>query len=84
MHASHTPPAPLLLLSIAGFPRAPYPFIAALLAPFAWVYGRPDLFDSYSVGVLLLQVCMHKGAAHAMFKAVFHFHDPLTLVMRLA
>jgi serine/threonine protein kinase len=40
----------------SDFPRAPNPGVAALLAPLAWVYGRPDLFDSYSVGVLLMQV----------------------------
>ena len=40
----------------AGFPKAPVPFLSSLLAPFAWLYGRPDLFDSYSVGILLLQM----------------------------
>jgi hypothetical protein len=38
------------------FPRAPVPALASLLSPFAWVYGRPDLFDSYSAGVLLMQM----------------------------
>ena len=38
------------------FPRPPIPGLAALLAPFAWTYGRPDLFDSYSAGVVLLQM----------------------------
>jgi hypothetical protein len=38
------------------FPRPPIPALAALLAPFAWQYGRPDLFDSYSAGVVLLQM----------------------------
>lgn len=38
------------------FPRAPVPALAALLAPFAWLYGRPDLFDSYSAGVVFLQM----------------------------
>lgn len=42
----------------AGFPRAPVPIIAALLSPFAWFYGRPDLFDSYSCGILLMQMCV--------------------------
>jgi hypothetical protein len=32
------------------------PIIAALLSPFAWFYGRPDLFDSYSAGILLMQM----------------------------
>lgn len=48
----------------AGFPRAPAPAIAALLSPFAWVYGRPDLFDSYSVGVILMQ--MVRDDTHSM------------------
>jgi hypothetical protein len=39
-----------------SFPRAPLPLLAALLAPLAWQFGRPDLFDSYSAGVILLQV----------------------------
>ncbi len=28
-------------------PRAPVPALAIAFAPFAWQYGRPDLFDSY-------------------------------------
>ena len=40
------------------FPRPPVPALAALLAPFAWQYGRPDLFDSYSAGVVLLQLAV--------------------------
>ena len=39
-----------------SFPRAPVPFLSALLSPLAWLYGRPDLFDSYSAGVMLLQL----------------------------
>ncbi len=39
-----------------SFPRAPLPFVAALVSPLAWLYGRPDLFDTYSAGVLLLQM----------------------------
>ena len=38
------------------FPRAPFPLFSALLAPLAWFYGRPDLFDSYSAGITLLQL----------------------------
>ena len=41
-----------------AFPRAPSPLLAALFAPFAWAYGRPDLFDSYSAGVLLMQMAV--------------------------
>lgn len=43
---------------LAAFPRAPFPLAAAALSPFAWFYGRPDLFDSYSVGVLLMQMAV--------------------------
>lgn len=39
-----------------SFPRAPLPFLSAILSPIAWLYGRPDLFDSYSAGVMLLQL----------------------------
>lgn len=42
----------------AGFPRAPVPLLAALLSPLAWLYGRPDLFDSYSCGILLMQMAV--------------------------
>lgn len=40
------------------FPRPPIPFLAALLAPLAWQYGRPDLFDTYSAGVTLVQMAI--------------------------
>lgn len=40
------------------FPRPPIPFLAALLAPLAWWYGRPDLFDTYSAGVTLVQMAV--------------------------
>jgi len=44
------------------FPRVRIPFLAALLSPIAWQVGRPDLFDSYSAGVLLLQMAgQHAG-----------------------
>jgi hypothetical protein len=39
-----------------NFPRAPPPLLAATLAPCAWAWGAPDLFDSYSAGVILMQV----------------------------
>ena len=39
-----------------NFPAAPPVPLAALLSPLAWAWGRPDLFDSYSAGVVLLQV----------------------------
>lgn len=37
-------------------PRAPLPFLAALFAPIVWQYGRPDLFDTYAAGIILMQV----------------------------
>lgn len=40
------------------FPRPPIPALAALLAPLAWTYGRPDLFDTYSAGITLLQMAV--------------------------
>ena len=40
-----------------SFPRAPVAFLSAMLSPLAWQYGRPDLFDTYSVGILLMQLC---------------------------
>ncbi|EFJ45526.1 hypothetical protein VOLCADRAFT_82302 [Volvox carteri f. nagariensis] len=52
----YSPPEELVMPQ--SFPRAPAPFMAALLSPFAWVYGRPDLFDSYTAGVLLMQMCV--------------------------
>ena len=39
-----------------NFPKAPPPVVAATLAPLAWAWGAPDLFDSYSAGVVLMQV----------------------------
>lgn len=49
-----SPPEELVLPK--NFPRVRVPFMAALLSPVAWQVGRPDLFDSYSAGVLLLQM----------------------------
>lgn len=49
-----SPPEELVLPK--EFPRVRIPFLAALLSPVAWQVGRPDLFDSYSAGVLLLQM----------------------------
>ena len=49
-----SPPEELVLPK--QFPRVRIPFLAALLSPIAWQVGRPDLFDSYSAGVLLLQL----------------------------
>lgn len=52
----YCPPEELVMPQ--SFPKAPVPFLAALASPFAWFYGRPDLFDSYSVGVLLVQLAV--------------------------
>ena len=49
-----SPPEELVLPK--QFPRVRAPLIAALLSPVAWQVGRPDLFDSFSAGVLLLQM----------------------------
>lgn len=50
----YAPPEDLVMPK--EFPRAPPTLLAAGLAPLAWLWGRPDLFDSYSAGVLLLQL----------------------------
>jgi hypothetical protein len=49
-----SPPEELVMPK--SFPRAPAPIVAALVSPLAWLYGRPDLFDTYSCGVLLMQM----------------------------
>ena len=49
-----SPPEDLVLPR--NFPRVPFPAVAALLAPLAWSVGAPDLFDSYSAGVILVQL----------------------------
>ncbi|PRW05929.1 Serine threonine- kinase chloroplastic [Chlorella sorokiniana] len=48
--------APEELVMPKNFPRAPPPLLAAALAPLAWAWGCPDLFDSYSAGVILMQL----------------------------
>lgn len=48
----------LLAIVIAAFPKPPAPALAALAAPFVWLYACPELFDSYSVGILLLQLAV--------------------------
>ena len=37
----------------SNYPRAPVPLLAILAAPITWLYGRPDLFDSYRSALLL-------------------------------
>ena len=55
-HAMPCCAAPEELVMPKNFPRAPPPLLAAALAPLAWAWGCPDLFDSYSAGVILMQV----------------------------
>ena len=38
-------------------PKAPPTPVAAALSPVLWSLNRPDRFDMYSVGILLLQMC---------------------------
>eukprot|EP00884_Botryococcus_braunii_P004291 jgi/Botrbrau1/13863/Bobra.0056s0096.1 len=52
----YSPPEELVMPR--SFPRAPTPYLAAMLAPLSWQFGRPDLFDSYSAGVTLLQMAI--------------------------
>ena len=52
----HTCAAPEELVMPKDTPRAPFPFLASLLAPLVWAWGRPDLFDTYSAGIILMQV----------------------------
>lgn len=42
--------------------------MASLLAPFAWLYGRPDLFDAYTIGVLLMQMAVPTLRTTANFR----------------
>ena len=67
-----------------NFPRAPLPFLAALVSPFAWQFGRPDLFDTYSIGVLLLQMAgksfwrpKQLGTLYQAHDRVVHVHNTL-------
>lgn len=69
-HTTHTPDhkvtvhlpaatptaAPEELVMPKNVPRAPLPVVASLFAPFVWQYGRPDLFDTYAAGIILMQV----------------------------
>lgn len=50
--------APEEVVMPRSFPRPPIPGLAALLAPLAWTYGRPDLFDTYSAGITFLQMAV--------------------------
>lgn len=50
--------APEEVIMPKTFPRPPSPIIAAMAAPLAWQYGRPDLFDTYSAGIVMLQMAV--------------------------
>ncbi|KAK9842155.1 hypothetical protein WJX84_002080 [Apatococcus fuscideae] len=66
----YSPPEDLVLPR--NFPRVPFPALAALLAPLAWQFGAPDLFDSYSAGVILIQLSvpqLRSGQAQRNFNA---------------
>ncbi|KAL3678881.1 hypothetical protein R1sor_021837 [Riccia sorocarpa] len=39
-------------------PKPPPAPIAAALSPFIWLLNKPDLFDMYSVGIILLQMTL--------------------------
>ncbi|BFI20754.1 hypothetical protein MPTK1_7g16020 [Marchantia polymorpha subsp. ruderalis] len=39
-------------------PKPPPAPVAAVLSPFIWQLNKPDLFDMYSVGIILLQMTM--------------------------
>ena len=39
-------------------PKPPPAPVAAVLSPFLWAAYRPDLFDTYSIGLILLQCCV--------------------------
>ncbi|PSC67765.1 putative ubiquitin conjugation factor E4 [Micractinium conductrix] len=64
--------APEELVMPKNFPKAPPPVVAATLAPLAWAWGAPDLFDSYSAGVVLMQLAvpqLRPGVAQRSFNA---------------
>ncbi|GAB4813213.1 hypothetical protein N2152v2_000259 [Parachlorella kessleri] len=50
--------APEELVMPKDTPRAPFPLLASLLAPLVWAWGRPDLFDTYSAGIILMQMAI--------------------------
>ncbi|KAK9802684.1 hypothetical protein WJX73_005630 [Symbiochloris irregularis] len=52
----YSPPEELVLPM--EWPRLPGVLLSSLAAPLAWTVGRPDLFDSYSCGVILMQLAV--------------------------
>ncbi|GMH32272.1 hypothetical protein BSKO_00106 [Bryopsis sp. KO-2023] len=63
----YSPPEDLVLPRT--FPRPPTPFLATLLSPVVWNVGRPDLFDTYSVGMILLQMAIPQIRSEATQKS---------------
>jgi hypothetical protein len=49
----YSPPEQLIM---SDKTPAPPPFIAGVLAPLLWTAAQPQLFDSYSIGLMLLQL----------------------------
>jgi hypothetical protein len=52
----YSPPEQLVMPE--NTPPPPAAPIAAILSPFLWAAFRPDLFDSYSAGLILCQLCI--------------------------
>jgi len=54
---NYVPPEQLVLPE--GTPAPPsFAPLAAAGSPFLWFLGRPDLYDAYSCGIILLQLCI--------------------------
>jgi len=51
---TYAPPEELVVPETT--PRAPLPLVASLGSPFLWAATRPDLFDTYSAGILMMQL----------------------------
>merc|ERR1711959_304782 len=52
----YSPPEELVMPRNA--PRFQSPALAAILGPLIWSLYRPDLFDSYSVGMIFIQMAI--------------------------
>lgn len=52
----YSPPEELVMPTSA--PRFPIPFLSTFVSPFIWTFYRPDLFDSYCTGIILLQMAI--------------------------
>lgn len=65
---ARSPPEELVLPK--RFPKAPFPAAAAIISPLAWQIGRPDLFDAYSAGVLLMQMAGEPMHAPILLRTV--------------